>query len=178
VDLAGLLDTIAEEDAEDAPFVPPVPGQRPPAPATIAPPPTPDPPTVDEPAAASNDIGNLLDEIAGTDPTPPSTPTRLPANEEQAIARALRNCWNVDRGAPFIETLRVTILARMGSDGYVQQAEIVEFSGQAGDSQLRSWAEAARRAVLNTNCQPLPAPSRGFGNGEEYQFNFNPRDMF
>jgi len=66
----------------------------------------------------------------------------------------------------------------MQSTGFVQDAEIVSFSGQASDAQVRSWAEAARRAVLNPSCQPLPAPSRGFGNGEVYEFNFNPRDMF
>jgi len=122
--------------------------------------------------------GNLLDTIAESEPTTPSTPTRLPANEEQAIAQALRNCWNVDRGAPFIETLRVTIRARMQSTGFVQDAEIVSLSGQATDAQVRSWAEAVRRAVLNPNCQPLPSPSRGFGNGDVYEFSFNPRDLF
>lgn len=118
------------------------------------------------------------DEISVSDSTGPSEPLRLPASEQQAIAQALRNCWNVDRGAPFIETLRVTIRARMRSTGFVQDAEIVSFSGQASNAQVRSWAEAARRAALNPNCQPLPSPSRGFGNGDLYEFSFTPRDLF
>lgn len=112
---------------------------------------------------------------AGTAAKPIERNGRSPAvsrGEEGAIRDKIKQCWGVDSTSTVKPVVRLRV-ARINPDGTVPP-DAVSILDDGGD---RSWANAARRAVLNPVCQPWPMPKGGWPN-DAFILVFDPRDMF
>ncbi|HEU0071535.1 MAG TPA: energy transducer TonB [Alphaproteobacteria bacterium] len=115
-------------------------------------------------------------QAAAQPAAPPSLSDVVTRSEQDAVKEKIRPCWFFDAGAIDAGKLIVTIRAQMAPDGRVLSAQIMptSISGMAGYARA---AEAARRAVLNPQCQPLPLPPGKYNQWKELDLTFNPQDM-
>jgi len=161
--------------------------------AQTPPPKRPDPPKKAPPK--EDPIAAILKNLAPTKPAPsqPDQPPRpqqqaavqpaappsldqvVTRSEQDAVKEKIRPCWYFDAGAIDASKWIVTIRAQMAPDGRVLSAQVMP-SSQSGPAYSRA-AEAARRAVLNPQCQPLPLPAAKYNQWKELDLNFNPQDM-
>lgn len=157
------------------------------------PPKKPDPPKKEPPK--EDPIASILKNLAPTKPAPqqpnqqprpqqqaaaqPAAPPSLDQvvtrSEQDAVKEKIRPCWYFDAGAVDASKWIVGVRAQMAPDGRVITAQILP-SSQSGPAYTRA-AEAARRAVLNPQCQPLPLPPGKYNQWKELDLYFNPQDM-
>ncbi|MBO23237.1 MAG: hypothetical protein CMM26_12830 [Rhodospirillaceae bacterium] len=95
----------------------------------------------------------------------------------QMIRQQIGQCWNPPVGARDAEDLIVTVLIRVDPQGLVREATVVDAPMMGLDRYFQAAAEAARRAVLNVNCQPLQLPADKYEIWKEIRFNFDPSKM-
>lgn len=95
----------------------------------------------------------------------------------QMIRQQIGRCWNPPVGARDAEDLIVTVLIRVDPQGLVREATVVDAPLMGLDRYFQAAAEAARRAVLNVNCQPLQLPADKYEIWKEIRFNFDPSKM-
>ena len=95
----------------------------------------------------------------------------------QLIRQQIGQCWNPPVGARDAEALIVTVLIQVDPQGVVRQATVVDAPLMGLDRYFQAAAEAARRAVLNVNCQPLQLPADKYEIWKEIRFNFDPSKM-
>lgn len=95
----------------------------------------------------------------------------------QLIRQQIGRCWNPPVGARDAEDLIVTVLIRVDPQGLVREATVVDAPLMGLDRYFQAAAEAARRAVLNVNCQPLQLPADKYEIWKEIRFNFDPSKM-
>lgn len=161
--------------------------------AQTPPPKRPDPPKKEPPK--EDPIASILKNLAPTKPAPqqpnqqprpqqqaaaqPAAPPSLDQvvtrSEQDAVKEKIRPCWYFDAGAVDASKWIVGVRAQMAPDGRVLTAQILP-SSQSGPAYTRA-AEAARRAVLNPQCQPLPLPPGKYNQWKELDLYFNPQDM-
>ena len=161
--------------------------------AQTPPPKRPDPPKKEQPK--EDPIASILKNLAPAKPAPqqpqqqprpqqqaaaqPAAPPSLSdvvtRSEQDAVKEKIRPCWYFDAGAVDASKWIVTVRAQMSPDGRVLSAQVLP-SSQSGPAYTRA-AEAARRAVLNPQCQPLPLPPGKYNQWKELDLTFNPQDM-
>ena len=83
--------------------------------------------------------------------------------------------WTPPVGAKGAEKLEVDIKIKLEKDGSVYRAEIVDQSRYKSDVLYRAAANAARRAILES--QPLPLPPEKYQLWKEIIFVFDPQFM-
>jgi len=166
------------------------PKPEPPKPPVAKPaPPKPQEKTVDQIASeAINRAQRPPQPVAGAGkPNVPGTRTpqtafvagRLTQSENAAMADKVRPCWSVNDGGRDASQLIVYVVVDMSPEGYVTDAVISDATraAMANNPMLRAFAEAARRAVLNPRCQPLPYPRHKYDQLKRFEFKFDPRDL-
>jgi len=111
-------------------------------------------------------------------PASPSAPTlgdwKPSASDENAIRNTVAPCWSVDSGRLNARSLKVELRIFLNPDGTVRDAQILT---TGGDANMRAAAEAARRAVLNPQCNKLPLPAEQLGKVPSMIFVFDPKDL-
>lgn len=116
--------------------------------------------------------------IAPNPPASPSAPTigdwKPSASDENAIRNTVAPCWSVDSGRLNARSLKVELRIFLNPDGSVRDAQILT---TGGDANMRAAAEAARRAVLNPQCNKLPLPAEQLGKVPSMIFVFDPKDL-
>ncbi len=164
-------------EAEDPPETqvaalpaPPVPPRRPEPPAEAA---------EDEPEPEGT-FGSLLSSLAAgrVDITRNRNPSRLPPALEQAVRQTISRCWNIDPSAPGARETIVELRVEMRQDGTVADAQVIDSARYRSDAIFRSAADRARRAVMNSVCQPLPLPAATFDEWRDMTLVFDPKDFF
>jgi hypothetical protein len=130
------------------------------------------------------------DQKASPRPAPPSSQVAsnaanydstqpLSGTEEDAIRGGVQQCWNFDNGLLNAKDLVVKLRVTVTADGRYGSAEILDASRARSDPVFRSAAEAARRAVLNAQCNKIPLPPDRLARlMPSFVLNFNPKDMF
>jgi hypothetical protein len=114
---------------------------------------------------------------------PPSSQPKAPlgsqltASQIDLIRERLRPCFNPPFGAKEKPDLVADIRVVMNRDGTVQQAKVVNQGQYAGDRIYRAIADSGVRALLNTQCSPLPFPPEDFAVWQTFIFGFSTRDM-
>jgi hypothetical protein len=173
--------------------LPPPPAPPPPEPAQAAG--TGRTPPVARPEERSNSVQNTLERLrqAQTQNTPPtaranpapSQPSRgggaptgtaeLTQGERTGLADKISECWSVDAGGLNIHEVVVELRVDVDAGGVVRN---VRPNGSVpGDARARSVYEAARRALLDPRCNPLPLPRERLAALRNTVFRFNPRDL-
>jgi outer membrane biosynthesis protein TonB len=184
---------------------PPPPEQKMPEPEPAPAPPVTraEPRAKPKPPAPSRSFDNVLKDLAAVDRTveaperarAPETASRqgeeAPKQSQVAdratiaeldllremIRRQIGRCWNPPVGAQNAEDLIVTINIKVDPQGMVREATVVDAPLMGLDRYFQAAAEAARRAVLNVNCQPLQLPVEQYDIWKEIRFNFDPSKM-
>jgi outer membrane biosynthesis protein TonB len=188
-----------------APPTPAPPRPQPPLP--LPPPRTPPPPTpaqtpgtgqtppVQRPEERSQSVLNTLERLrqqqqqqqaptARANPAPASpaqgggAPTgagQLTAAERAGIAERIGECWSVDAGAQGLRDIVVEFRIEADAQGIVRR--VTPVGGPPANPQARMVFEAARRALLDARCNPLPLPRGGVDALNAATYRFNPRDV-
>ncbi|UPG71887.1 hypothetical protein MVG78_15280 [Roseomonas gilardii subsp. gilardii] len=105
----------------------------------------------------------------------PTGTAALSSGEKTALANTISECWSVDGGALNIRSVIVEMRVDVDGSGTVRN---VRPNGSVpSDPQARSVYEAARRALLNPQCNPLPLPKDRLEALRNTVFRFNPRDL-
>ncbi len=76
------------------------------------------------------------------------------------------------------ETMIVDLHVSLNPDGSVVEVKILDMSRYNSDPQFKPAADAARRAVLNPNCNPLKIPPDKYPQLKSFVLKFDPREMF
>lgn len=100
------------------------------------------------------------------------------ASQIDAIRSTIRKCWFIPAGLRNMKDLSVDVQMEIAEDGTVTRAEVVDKGRMQSDSNYRTAAEAARRAVLDPACNPLPLPAGKHHLWKDLEMTFNPKDMF
>ena len=111
-------------------------------------------------------------------PSRPNDPTReLSMSVIDLLRQQIRKCWNVTAGAKDAHNMTVEIEVTMNQDGTVRRAEIRNTMRIGVDPFYQAFAESARRAVLNPQCQPYKLPPDKYDQWRDLVLNFDPREM-
>lgn len=102
----------------------------------------------------------------------------LTATQIDLIRQTIRKCWHFPAGLKNAEDLVVDIRMELDPEGNVTKAEIIDNGRMNFDSDYRTAAENAHRAVLDPECNPLPLPKDKYDEWKELELSFNPKDMF
>ena len=179
---------------------------RPTPPLPLPPPPVPPPPEpgrtpgtgqtppVQRPEERSQSVLNTLERLrqqqqqqpptARPNPAPgapqrgggaPQGTANLTAAERAGLADKIGECWAVDAGAPNIGSIIVELRIEVDAGGTVR---IVRPNGAIPtEPRARMVFEAARRALLDPRCNPLPLPRERLEALRNTVFRFNPREL-
>ena len=79
-----------------------------------------------------------------------------------SVTQAIRPCWEREFRNLGVARQSVDLRLFMRRDRTVERVEIIDEARASGDADFRTAAEAARRAVLDPRCQPLPLPEGDF----------------
>ena len=142
-------------------------------------------------------IAALLDKSADEPPRPKIEPQDEPAPDEaesevadlvarvrsrltvspiDLIRRQFRNCWSFPGGARDPKDLIVTVRIHLKPDGSLSREPQVMETERLGESNFRTAAEAAVRAVHK--CAPLQQlPPLAYNEWREIELTFDPREM-
>lgn len=105
----------------------------------------------------------------------PNGTAALNAGEKAGLADKISECWSVDGGGVGIRDVIVELRVDVDAGGTVRN---VRANGAPpSDPRARSVYEAARRALLDPKCNPLPLPRERLAALRETVFRFNPRDL-
>ncbi len=122
------------------------------------------------PTARPNPAGALA-QGGGT----PQGTANLTAAERTGLADRIGECWSIDAGAPGVQNIIVELRVEVDAGGTVR---IVRPNGGVpSDPRARMVYEAARRALLDPRCNPLPLPPARLAALRDTVFRFNPRDL-
>ncbi|MDB5416404.1 MAG: hypothetical protein JWR10_4739, partial [Rubritepida sp.] len=174
--------------------LPPPPVPPPPEPAQT--PGTGQTPPVQRPQERSQSVLNTLERLrqaqqpqtapptARANPRPsapqqgggaPTGTANLTAGERAGLADKIGECWAVDAGAPNIQTIIVELRIEVDAGGTVR---VVRPNGAVPtEPRARMVFEAARRALLDPRCNPLPLPRDRLEALRNTVFRFNPREL-
>jgi hypothetical protein len=96
---------------------------------------------------------------------------QLSAAQRGAIGDKIRECWTKDAGALDIDKQSAILVITTDAGGVVRDAQIKQAgSGFVG----RAFAERARRAALDAQCNPLPLPNQMRGSIHTFEILFRP----
>jgi len=99
----------------------------------------------------------------------------LTAAERTGLADRIGECWSIDAGASGVQNIVVELRVEVDAGGTVRA---VRPNGAIPtEPRARSVYEAARRALLNPRCNPLPLPPARLAALRDVVFLFNPRDL-
>ncbi|WP_431270195.1 hypothetical protein [Dankookia sp. P2] len=173
---------------------------RPPSP--VPPPPTPAKeagtgrtPPVQKPQVDSKSVLNTMDRMlqaaqqnrppTGRPSAPAGSPQQgggspsgtaaLNAGEKAGLADKISECWSVDGGGMGVRDIVVSLRVDVDAGGTVRNVRAD--GAPPSEPRARSVYEAARRALLDPKCNPLPLPKDRLAALRETVFRFNPRDL-
>ncbi len=102
----------------------------------------------------------------------------LTQGEFDALRRQIGQCWNFPAGAPNPDRLVVRVRVIVNPDRTVRSAEVLNADmGLEADPFYRVAKEAARRAVLSSQCNPLALPPEKYNLWKTFVLTFDPRFM-
>jgi len=105
----------------------------------------------------------------------PQGAANLTAAERAGLADKIGECWAVDAGAPNIQSIIVELRIEVDAGGTVR---VVRPNGAIPtEARARMVFEAARRALLDPRCNPLPLPRDRLEALRNTVFRFNPREL-
>ncbi|TCZ63682.1 hypothetical protein [Roseicella aquatilis] len=105
----------------------------------------------------------------------PTGTASLSSGEKAGLADKISECWSVDGGGMGINAVVVELRVDVDAAGIVRN---VRANGSPpSEPRARSVYEAARRALLDPKCNPLPLPKERLAALRETIFRFNPRDL-
>ncbi len=129
-----------------------------------------------------------IEERYRIDPAPPNTGggpqqgsvspagrTTLTQGEIRGLADQISECWNVDRGMLGLDPIVVELRVQLDSQGVVRN--VVPNGAPPSDPRARSIYEAARRALMSPQCNPLRVPPSRYGTIMASVFRFNQRGL-
>ena len=92
------------------------------------------------------------------------------------MANTIRECWPVDAVAPGLDQIVVELRLRVDASGMVRQ---VQPNGSRPPSDPRALMvhNAARHALLNPRCNPLPLSREGIAILSSSVFRFSPGEF-
>ena len=96
---------------------------------------------------------------------------KLSGADRGAIGDRIRECWTRDAGARDADKMSAVLQVVTDSSGTVRDVKIVQ-PGQ-GPGGL-AFAERARRAALDPQCNPIPLPKALLGQNHTFEINFKP----
>lgn len=98
------------------------------------------------------------------------------ASRIDAIKSTIKKCWIIPAG--LAKEMVVDLKMQLTEDGTVVKAEVTDQGRMNNDPDFRLAAEAARRAVLDPECNPLPMPKENYSEWKNLELEFDPKDMF
>jgi outer membrane biosynthesis protein TonB len=102
----------------------------------------------------------------------------LTQGEFDLLRRQIGQCWNFPAGAPNPERLIVRVRVTVAMDRTVQGVEVLNTDRSLdADPFYRVAKEAARRAVLSSQCNPLKLPPAKYQLWKSFVLEFDPRFM-
>ncbi|TPG51508.1 hypothetical protein EAH89_19870, partial [Roseomonas nepalensis] len=105
----------------------------------------------------------------------PAGTATLTAGEVRGVADKISECWSVDAGAPGLESIVVELRVEADASGVVR---VVRPAGSVpSEPRARAVFEAARRALMDPKCSPLPFPRDKLAAINTATFRFNPRGL-
>jgi len=105
----------------------------------------------------------------------PQGTASLTAGERAGLADKISECWSVDAGAPGLNQITVELRVEVDAGGVVR---VVRPNGAVpSDPRARMVYEAARRALLDPRCNPLPLPRERLAALRDAVFRFRPSDL-
>ncbi|MBP0443552.1 hypothetical protein J8J14_02065, partial [Roseomonas sp. SSH11] len=152
-------------------------------------------PPVQNPAERSNSVQNTLERLraaqaqnqaptARANPAPaapsrgggaPTGTAALTSGEIRGVADKISECWSVDAGAPDLASIIVELRVEADANGVVR---VVRPAGSIPtEPRARAVFEAARRALMDPKCSPLPFPRDKLAAINNATFRFNPRGL-
>jgi hypothetical protein len=183
---------------------PPIPPKAPAPPTPAAPRPAPQPspqagtgqtPPVKKPEANSSSVLNTLERLQQTSRSsepargpPANAPARtasgggapggaapLTSGEKGALANRISECWAVDAGGQGVAGIVVSLRVDVDAGGTVRNVR--PEGGYPSDPRVRAVFDAARRALLDPRCNPLPLSRDRVAALRDTVFRFNPREF-
>jgi hypothetical protein len=112
--------------------------------------------------------------VAAGGGTPTGT-APLTAGEKGALANRISECWLVDAGGAGIQNIVVALRVDVDAGGIVRNVKPA--SGVPTDPRAFAVYRAARSALLDPKCNPLPLPRERLKALEDTVFRFNPREL-
>ncbi len=104
---------------------------------------------------------------------PTGQAARLSRSEKDALAAAMRKCWNPPISALSEEGLTIRLLVDLKKDGSVSGTP--KILSQISTSIEKSTARAAQRAVLR--CSPYKLSAQKYDDWKQVDVTFDPRDI-
>jgi hypothetical protein len=105
----------------------------------------------------------------------PTGTANLNASEKAGLADKISECWSVDGGAVGIQNVIVEFRVEVDAGGTVRNVR--PNGSPPAEPRARAVYEAARRALLDPKCNPLPLPRERLAALRDTVFRFNPRDL-
>lgn len=105
----------------------------------------------------------------------PTGIANLTAGEIRGLADQIGECWSVDAGAPNLADIVVELRVRLDGQGNVRN--VVPASAVPSEPRARAVYEAARRALLAPQCNPLKVPATKIAALEVSTFRFSPKGL-
>jgi len=102
--------------------------------------------------------------------------SHLSGADKNAIGAHVKPCFNVDAGAPGLDTFSVKILVQTDASGVIRNAVISpDDQDKLSDPIFNAYAQRAIGAVLNYQCSDLSSvlPANMLGQNETFLFNFS-----
>jgi len=105
----------------------------------------------------------------------PQGTASLTASERAGLSDKISECWSVDAGAPGLNQIVVELRVEVDAGGTVR---VVRPNGALpADPRARMVFEAARRALLDPRCNPLPLSPARLALLRDTVFRFRPADL-
>ncbi len=99
----------------------------------------------------------------------------LTAGEVRGIADKISQCWKLDAGIPGLAGIVVELRVEADAQGFVR---VVRPAGSVpSEPNARTVFEAARQALMDPRCSPLPFPREKLTAVNRATFRFNPRGL-
>jgi hypothetical protein len=102
--------------------------------------------------------------------------SHLSGADRNAIGAHVKPCFNVDAGAPGLDTFSVKLLVQTDSTGVIRTAVVSpDDQGKMSDPIFNAYAQRAIGAVLNYQCSDLSSvlPANMLGQNQTFLFNFS-----
>lgn len=96
---------------------------------------------------------------------------KLSGADRGAIGDRIRECWTRDAGARDADKMSAVLQVMTDGTGTVRDVKIVQPGQGPGGI---AFAERARRAALDPQCNPIPLPKSLLGQTHTFEINFKP----